>query len=92
LSVLAEPEELEVLKTIARYPWTLDAIVRAIEPHLLTIYLVELARAFHQFYTKHRIICDDRNIAAARLALCQGVAIVLKNGLSLMGVEAPERM
>lgn len=92
LSVLTEPEELNLMKVIARFPWTLAAIVRSIEPHPLTTYLEDLAKAFHLFYAKHRVICDDRDLTAARLQLCRGVAGVLAEGLRLMGVSAPDRM
>lgn len=92
LTLLKETEALNVLRNIARFPWTLAAIVRMIDPHPLTTYLIDLAKSFHQFYTKHRVIGEDKDITAARLALCKGVAIVLVEGLRLIGVRAPESM
>ena len=89
---LLEEEELDLLRMLARFPWTLSIIVRNIEPHPLTIYLMELARSFHLFYTKHRVIGDDRRLTGARLMLCKGTKSVLAEGLKLMGVSAPEKM
>ena len=92
LSLLKESEEISLLRHLARFSWTLETAVRGLEPHPLTTYLIELARGFHLFYQRHRIITPDRDLTAARLTLCQGVASVLKEGLNLIGVEAPERM
>ncbi len=92
LSILTEGEETDLLRALARFPWTLASIVRGIEPHPLTSYLTELARGFHLFYSRHRVIGDDRRTTAARLMLCRGVAGVLSGGLRLMGVGAPEVM
>ncbi|NQU04724.1 MAG: arginine--tRNA ligase [Calditrichaeota bacterium] len=92
LSLLSTEEELDLLRTMARFPWTLEAIVRAIDPHPLTTYLIELARSFHYFYAKQRVVGDDVELSKARLALCQGVANILREGLKLMGVSAPEVM
>jgi len=91
-SLLSTPEELDLLRTLALYPWTLSAIVRSLEPHLMTGYLNDVAKAFHYFYTKCRVITDDLPLTAARLDLCRGAAAVLKQGLGIIGVGAPERM
>jgi arginyl-tRNA synthetase len=92
LSLLSSEEELDLLRTMARFPWTLGAIVRAIDPHPLTTYLVELARSFHYFYAKQRVVGDEIELSKARLTLCKGVANILKEGLNLMGVSSPEVM
>ncbi|MDP8238725.1 MAG: arginine--tRNA ligase [Candidatus Hatepunaea meridiana] len=92
LECLTTEEELDLLKVIARFPWTLSSIVRNLEPHILTVYLIELARSFHFFYSKHRVITDNSELTAARLMLCKGTANVIAEGLSLMGIEAPEVM
>ncbi len=92
LRLLNSEEELNLLKQIALFPWTLSAIVRTVEPHPLTGYLVDLARCFHLFYQRHRVISDDRALTGARLMLCLATACVIKEGLNLIGVEAPERM
>ncbi len=92
LDCLTADEEMDLLRALARFPWTLEAIVRGVEPHPLTTYLTELARSFHLFYSRHRVISDDERTTAARLTLCKGVAGVLSEGLQLMGVSAPEVM
>ncbi|MCF7811407.1 arginine--tRNA ligase [bacterium] len=92
LGILSTEEELDLLRTMTRFPWTLGAIVRAIDPHLLTTYLIELARSFHYFYAKQRVVGDEVELSKARLVLCKGVANILKEGLNLMGVSAPEVM
>ncbi|MBT3233407.1 MAG: arginine--tRNA ligase, partial [Calditrichaeota bacterium] len=92
ISVLKEEAELDILRLINRYPMTLSAVVRGIEPHPLTIYLTELAKAFHTFYAKHRVIGEDHKLTAARLLLCKGVAGMLREVLNLMGVSAPNKM
>ncbi len=92
ISVLKEEAELDILRIINRYPMTLSAIVRGVEPHPLTIYLMELAKSFHLFYSKHRVIGEDKKLTAARLLLCKGVAGMLREVLNLMGVSAPDKM
>ncbi len=92
LTLLSSDEELDLIRMLARFPSTLQIIVRTIDPHLLTSYLIETAKAFHHFYAKHRVINDDEKLTVARLALCKAVAGVIKEGLKLMGVSAPEKM
>ncbi|MFH0765728.1 MAG: arginine--tRNA ligase [Calditrichota bacterium] len=92
LALLGEAEELDLLRVLARFPWTLTAVARRVDPHPLTGYLIELARAFHLFYTRHRVIGADDSLSCARLALSRGAAEVIRSGLSLIGVEAPEKM
>ena len=62
------------------------------EVHPLPTYLETLATRFHQFYTIHRVLVDDEAVRARRLALCAATKTVLKSGLNLLGVEAPEKM
>ncbi len=90
--LLSSAEELDMIRALALYPLTLSSIVRSLEPSLMTTYLADVSKAFHHFYQKHRVITDDKILTAARLDLCRAVASVLKNGLALIGVEAPEKM
>ena len=62
------------------------------EPNKVCAYLEELAAAFHRFYTFCRILGSEQKLAEARLALAEATKIVLANGLSILGVSAPERM
>ena len=92
LSLLVLPEEIRMIKLIASYPELIEASAQALEPHRITFYLQELATALHNYYFHHRVITDDRKLTEARLILLQGVKQVLKSGLTIIGVSAPERM
>jgi arginyl-tRNA synthetase len=97
LSRLTLPEELAILKRLAIYPEMVLNAALAYEPHRVTTYLQELAAAFHGYFTKYkdteeRVISGDRELSRARLAMVAGVRQVVANGLTLLGVSAPERM
>ncbi len=92
LSQLTLPEEIRMIRLIASYPDLIEASAQALEPHRITFYIQELATALHNYYFHHRVITDDRKLTEARLILIQGVKQVLKSGLAIIGVSAPERM
>ncbi len=92
LSVLNEEEELSLIKKILQYSMAFEGAALSLEPHRLTYYLQELAGQFHSYYNKQRIISDDPVLTSARLALCRAVQIALEDGLTILGVKAPERM
>ena len=81
-----------LLTDLARYPDVVAAAGEQLEPHLLTVYLHELAQAFQSYYNDHQFLVDDANLRNARLALAQATKQVLANGLELIGVSAPEAM
>ena len=86
-------EKAEALATkIADYPALLATAARDLAPHLLPYYLREVAAAFHGYYGAERIRVEDLALRAARAALAAATAQVLKSGLQLLGVSAPERM
>jgi arginyl-tRNA synthetase len=86
-------EKAEALATkIADYPALLASAARDLAPHLLPYYLREVAAAFHGYYAAERIRVEDPALRAARASLAAATAQVLKNGLQLLGVSAPERM
>lgn len=91
-SILSSPEETRLIKKLLSYPMAFEAAARAHEPHRITFYLQELATFFHQFYNKHRVVTDDEGLTLARLSLCEAVRTVLKDGLEILGVTAPDRM
>jgi arginyl-tRNA synthetase len=62
------------------------------EPHRIAFYLMDLAAAFHAYYNKHRVLIDDPALANARLYLVGAVRRIIRNGLLLLGVSAPETM
>jgi len=90
LSVLTQPEELELVKELADFPAVLQRAAAAYEPHRITGYLEGLARLAHAWYHKYRVLGEPEE--AARLVLARAVKQVLANGLSLLGISAPERM
>ncbi len=92
LSRLTLPEELALIKRVLHFPEVVAGAVRALEPHRLAYYLQELAAVFHPYYNRHRVISDDRALTEARLGLVAAVGQVVRNGLDLLGVSAPEKM
>ena len=62
------------------------------EPYVISRSLIAVASAFNKFYYEQRIMADDPKVQAARLALAEATRLVLKNGLNLLGISAPERM
>jgi|WetSurMetagenome_2_1015567.scaffolds.fasta_scaffold00025_55 arginyl-tRNA synthetase len=91
-ALLTEPEELDLLRRIADFPTLLVQSAMFVEPQRITAYLETFAAEFHAFYQKHRIVTDDRPLSCARLLLTLGVKNVIRLGLDLLGVSAPERM
>lgn len=95
LSLLKEPEELQLLKRIASFPAVIENAALDLAPHRAIFYLMELAGDWHSYYNKHKVI-DPENVAQpltdARLCLVRALAQVFKNGLELLGLSAPEKM
>jgi arginyl-tRNA synthetase len=89
---LSAPEEIELIKALARYPDMLAGSAKYMEPHRVTYYLMELASAFHTYYNKHRVLADDALLRCGRLLLVLAVQKVIRNGLTLLGVSAPDKM
>ncbi len=92
LERLTETHEQDLLKTLARYPELVEEAALGEEPHQLTHYLRELANDFHTYYNAHQFLVEDAALRDARLKLILAVRQVLRNGLNLIGVSAPETM
>jgi len=92
VSRLTAGEEIRIIKLLARFPEVVQHSAETMAPHRVTFYLMELAAAFHSYYNKHRVLADDTELACGRLYLIAAVKIVIRNGLELLGVSAPERM
>jgi len=92
LERLVEAHELGLLKTLSRYPEVVEAAATNEEPHQLTHYLRELANDFHTYYNAHQFLVDDAALRDARIKLILATREVLRNGLNLLGVSAPEQM
>ena len=89
---LIEPEEIALLQAMARYPALIADAALDLAPHRVIFYLQDLAGKFHSYYNKHRVISDDQELSQARIWLVSALRVVLKNGLVLIGVGAPEEM
>ncbi len=92
LETLTAPEEVAVTKLLAQYTDVVEDAARALEPHRVVFYLIDLASEFHRFYNRHRVLTDDPRRTAARLYLAGATQIVVRKGLNLLGVHAPDKM
>jgi arginyl-tRNA synthetase len=86
------PEEQTIIKRLLQYPSLVGGAARAREPHRVAYYLSELAGLYHPYYKSRRVITEDRELTLARLGLAAAVGQVVRNGLDLLGVAAPESM
>ncbi len=89
---LTEPEETALARKLAAFPEVVRGAAAAREPQRMPTYLVETAAEFHRFYHACRVVGDDPARSRERLLLSESARIVIRNGLALMGVSAPERM
>jgi arginyl-tRNA synthetase len=95
VSLLTDPAELSLIRKMVTLPELIESMAINLEPHHLPHYAQDLATAFHWFYQQCRVISSvdgDHAITKARLKLVKASAIVLGRCLSLMGMEAPEKM
>jgi len=92
LSSLTLPEELALMKIMARFPDVISDAAREMEPHRIIFYVFELASDFHSYYNHHRVITEDRSLSIARLALIGAIGVVIGRALAILGISAPERM
>ncbi|MFQ5828712.1 MAG: arginine--tRNA ligase [Candidatus Methylomirabilia bacterium] len=92
LTPLEVPEELGLIKRLLQLPALTEGAARALEPHRVAYYLQELAAACHPYYKRYRVVGDNLALTHARLALVAAVGQVVRNGLELLGVSAPEKM
>ena len=93
LSPLTSPKEFELLAKLASYPEVLERALAELGPHQVAFYLRELAGDLHSYYFAHKwLLDDDEPLKLARLALAAATRQVLRNGLALIGVSAPDKM
>jgi arginyl-tRNA synthetase len=92
LDVLSEPEELELVKALLDFPAVVAGAAGSLEPHRVSGYLLETARLAHLWYHKHHVLNEPEPVMRARLALARATQIVIRNGLRVLGIAAPERM
>jgi len=92
LSPLESTAAQTLMLTLAKYPDMLCAAAQAKAPHDVSFYLRDLAAAYHSYYDSEHILVNDTSIKRARLALVAATAQVLRNGLAVLGVSAPQKM
>ena len=90
--VLREPEEQELIKALLDFPEIVEAAAESLEPHRIATYLLETARLAHLWYHKHHVLEQEADVTRARLALARSAQIVLRNGMTILGITSPERM
>jgi arginyl-tRNA synthetase len=92
VALLTHPAEQALIRKLLLLPEVVELVTATLEPHHLPRYSLELAVAFHDFYTRCRVVSKDKALTGARLKLVRASQIVLARALNLMGVSAPERM
>jgi arginyl-tRNA synthetase len=92
LAALNTPAAQSLMLQLAKYPEMLSAAARDFAPHDVAFYLRDLAASYHSYYDAERILVDDEATKLARLALVAATSQVIRNGLTVLGVSAPEKM
>ena len=92
LILLREPQELDLLRSLSRYPEIVNQASRKCEPHQIAYFCRELANDFHTYYNAYPFLESEDSLRLARLSLIDSIRQVLKNSLTLLGVTAPEKM
>lgn len=92
LSVLNAKEEVELVKLLANRKNIVEDAAKENEPSILTRYIIDVASSFSKYYNECQIIVEDESLKLARLALVKATGYVLKNGLEMLGINAPEKM
>ena len=92
-SLLKEKDEIALLKLLSEFPIKMEDVLHSLEPRKIATYLEEVAAAYHKFYGNHKVINpQNTDLSSARKKLCEATKIILTNGLSILGISAPERM
>ena len=89
---LSAQHETEIITKLSDYPSVIKQSAKKKSVHSLANYLVELAQLVHSYYNAHRFIVGNRELRNARIALITAASFVISNGLSILGVSAPEKM
>jgi len=92
-SLLKEKEEISLIKLLSEFPDKMENVLQSLEPRKIATYLEEVAAAYHKFYGSHKVInLQNPDLSSSRKKLCEATKIILTNGLSILGISAPERM
>ena len=92
LNLLIGEKEIDLQKQLAMFPEIIERSASKLEPHTICYYLKDLASIFHSYYNDEKIITDDGNLLQSKLLLINSVRQVIKNGLGVLGIQAPESM
>ena len=92
LTPLTLDSEINLIKLLLEFPNIIEKTKDNLEPQSIANYLQSLAGMFHKYYAKERVVTEDTDKTAARLILVKALQIVLSNGLSVLGIHAPEKM
>ena len=92
LSLLVEEEEFGIIRAVLAFPEIVEKSARALEVHRISHYLLDMVSRFHGYYSRHRVISDDKALTLARLSLLDAIRITICNGFELMGISSPEKM
>ena len=91
-SKLQEKQAVETIKLLYRFNEFVESAAEKNEPSIVSRYLIDVAQSFSGFYNEHKIITEDKAVQDARLALTYAVGNVLKTGVTLLGMEMPNKM
>lgn len=89
---MSSAHDAALMQRLGEFPEVVENAANELAPHTIANYLKELASDLHSFYSEHKILIDDEKVKLARLALINATQQVLKNGLNLLGVSAPNKM
>jgi len=92
LTLLTSSIELELINSLISFPDCINRVTEKLEPQIIITYLQNTAILFHRFYSKNKVLTDDRDLSSARLLLIKSIQIVLRNGLDILGISHPEKM
>mgnify|MGYP001626244362 FL=1 len=92
IKLLQETEEINLIKSLLQFKEYLHDSAKTLEPYLVTKSLLMIAEKLHQFYNKHKVIGENKDLSCARVGLIKTVAFVLALGLSLIGIQARNKM
>ncbi len=92
LEELCNSDERKIVILLSKFSWVVEKALRTLRPNVFADYLMDVASAFNDFYSKHPVLKADSELRMHRLALVDACRIVLRNGLELLGIEAVERM
>lgn len=91
-NLIKDEKEFEVIKALSNFGDVIESSMEKNEPFYITRYIVDLAQKFNKFYNNSHILVDDEELMKSRVLLTYAVNITIKNGLDLLGIEAPEKM